>query len=111
MALSNGAKAVIAGAAVTGATAVLLLATRATVANAAGKLTLAEETSTVRAGEQDTFSGVLTDANGNAVQGAAITLFVDGQNTMNATATDSGGNYSIRAYFNTPGTYTITAEA
>lgn len=71
-------------------------------------LTLAESANTITSGQSVQLTGTLTDQNGNAIAGATVTLYLNGLNTNNSSTTNANGQYAITAYFNTPGTYTLT---
>lgn len=59
---------------------------------------------------QGTIAGIVTDAvTTNPIEGATVTVFLDGLRTITSVDTDASGNYSISGL--APGNYTVVAEA
>lgn len=62
---------------------------------------------TAHADTTNTFSGILTDQNGNAISGVSVQLR-DAQNNRSTSMTNSTGNFSIEV---SPGTYSLKIQS
>lgn len=74
-------------------------------------LTLTESASNIQTGQNDTFTATVTDQNGNAMSGVSVSFFDATTDTQfSKGTTNSSGQASATATFNTAGTYGIYAQ-